>query len=90
MGPNVVVAKAESHLVEFKKASSRVEVGELRIERGSPRLKWKAPEAGMVKINWDVVVRDEDGCSIGGIIIRDSEGQVLAAVNSVGSEGGEW
>uniref|UniRef100_A0A2N9FK41 Uncharacterized protein n=1 Tax=Fagus sylvatica TaxID=28930 RepID=A0A2N9FK41_FAGSY len=48
--PNIVVAKAESHLVEFTKASSRVEVGELRIERGSPRLKWKAPEAAISSV----------------------------------------
>jgi hypothetical protein len=73
--PNIVVAKAESHLVEFTKASSRVEVGELRIERGSPRLKWKAPEAGMVKINWDVIVRDEDGCSIRGSLLEILRGK---------------
>jgi hypothetical protein len=87
--PNAVVAKAESHLEEFIKASSRGEMGDVRIGNESPRLNWKAPEAGMVKINWDVIKRDEDGSSSRGIIIRDSEGQVVAAVSSAGSEGGD-
>ena len=87
--PKLVVAKAESHLEEFIKASSRMGEGEVRNGSESSRPKWKAPIAGMVKINWDVIERVEVGSSSRGIIIRDSEGQVLAAVSSMGSEGGD-
>jgi hypothetical protein len=87
--PKLVVAKAESHLEEFIKVSSRVEEGELRNGSESSRPRWKAPVAGMVKINWDVIERVEVGSSSRGIIIRDSEGQVLAAVSSAGSKGGD-
>ena len=43
----------------------------------------------MVKINWDVIERVEVGSSSRGIIIRDSEDQLLAAVSSAGSKGGD-
>ncbi|GMY33813.1 putative ribonuclease h protein [Fagus crenata] len=87
--PKLVVAKAESHLEEFIKVSSRVEEGKLRNGSESSRPRWKAPVAGMVKINWDVIERVEVGSSSRGIIIRDSEDQLLAAVSSAGSKGGD-
>lgn len=40
---------------------------------------WKAPPDGMYKINWDVAIDSKNMCMGIGIIVRDCEGQLIAA-----------
>ncbi|XP_048502802.1 uncharacterized protein LOC125498610 [Beta vulgaris subsp. vulgaris] len=54
-------------------------------EGGSKGLMWAAPEEGWVKINVDVVVKEENGVGLG-VVGRDHKGDVLVC----GSRRWEW
>ena len=73
MRPQVVVEWAKSYLMEFIKAQEESKFS------GSKELigQWHPPEQGLLKINVDAARTPEE---VGiGVIVRDDEGQIMAA-----------
>ena len=70
--------RATAALMEFRTVTNRVHTV---VDR--PRVKWRVPPTEFYKINFDgEMFKEEDRAGIG-VIIRDSQGLVLASMSQV-------
>ena len=77
--PDVLVKTAKEHVAEFVTATKRSNT--LLPNNAEPmrEKKWKVPEFGWLKVNWDASFSKNQGGMGFGAIVRDATGMVLAA-----------
>jgi hypothetical protein len=75
-----LVHEAKESLVLFLEANEKQgQVYEFQSAAGGDTDAWRRPPHGVYKINWDVGLDEKTGRLGVGVIIRDSEGMVIAA-----------
>lgn len=81
LSPSEIVRRAQAQMEAFKMADRGRKTPVA--QQGEPAdCVWKKPELGFIKINWDVAI-DKEGKKMGvGIVARDHDGQVVAALST--------
>jgi ribonuclease HI len=77
--PGEVVRQATGHLNDFRNANMKQ--GEGMESSPSTKAKWEAPVLDFYKANWDVAISQAENIVGIGVIIRDGQGNVIAALS---------
>jgi hypothetical protein len=75
---DVLVTNAKEYVVEFMNVTERRSTVLPNIAVMRER-KWKAPEAGWLKANWDASFSKTQGWMGFGVVVRDETGMVIVA-----------
>jgi ribonuclease HI len=78
--PFSIVQETETYMAEYKKAQEEEWPGK-PVNRSREEMKWVAPTRGWVKANWDVAVDKSSGMVGIGVVIREDQGRVIAAMS---------
>jgi hypothetical protein len=77
--PAVLVRQTRSAAEEFKKVLEQAEVPIAPQSNLGQIGRWKAPQSGWVKANWDASLAVKKGWASLGVVVRDDCGRVLVA-----------
>ena len=81
--PGTLIGHARSLLVEYLKARTHLELPVFPVTIGLSQ-QWQPPVGSMYKLNFDAAVFNDISASGVGMVIRNSDGQVMAAMSSKG------
>ncbi|XP_041016311.1 uncharacterized protein LOC121258849 [Juglans microcarpa x Juglans regia] len=76
----VVVKQARDSLEEFRGIQSNSEGPEIMVRRDRSMVRWKPPIGSSIKVNWDAAFESKNQKMGGGVMIRDSKGEILASL----------
>ncbi|XP_059460149.1 uncharacterized protein LOC132189426 [Corylus avellana] len=79
--PSIILEMATVQMNHFNKAEQGRRVGVPKPPSNPAGLVWKLPETGIIKLNWAVALDDRSQRMGFGIIARDHEAKVVAAVS---------
>ena len=81
--PGSLVERARSLLVEFSDARSQLVSPTFPASIGPPR-QWQPPVGSWYKLNFDAAIFNDVSATGVGVVIRNGNGQVMAALSSKG------
>ena len=78
-GIDAIFSRASELLKEFQDVHKKVP----QVAARSEDIRWKPPTYGLYKINFDGALFADQACAGLGVVIRDSEGQIIRALRKV-------
>ncbi|XP_035545074.1 uncharacterized protein LOC118348177 [Juglans regia] len=69
-------------LAEYKMAQDQLQTNQVRSNANKSVTKWEKPGGLVIKANWDAAVDAKNKCVRIGVVVRDSNGEILACLCS--------
>ncbi|KAF5468669.1 hypothetical protein F2P56_012808 [Juglans regia] len=76
------IDEVEMGLAEYKMAQDQLQTNQVRSNADRSVTKWEKPGGSVIKANWDAAVDAKNKCVGIGVVVRDSNGEILACLCS--------